>query len=364
MTNKTEERWVLQLCHGYEMPFHDIARQYTRLLKKLNYKVLTVFLTGNKDSKIASYTDSDKVIFLENSSKDLRGAKRKQIAQVQEINTKFAPEFVVAQRYKAIYIACHLPEIDVVGVCHAFGVFNRWRRRAFAFLNRKRLFLLGVSNAVCNDIKQVLPFFSSGQIRYQYNHIDIKAIQDNQLSREESRKLLGLPSEGYIFGNVGRLHPDKDQASLIKAFSRVVKSMPDASLVIIGKGKLESDLKKLAKKENIQKKIIFAGVIPDAYKYFKAFNSFVLTSDHEPFGMVVLEAMAAGIPVASTDCGGPREILKSNLFPMGNTEIIANTLLELYQSKDTEKYQLTLQRFSLEYTTKDFIGSLNHWKIN
>ncbi|WP_422409959.1 MULTISPECIES: glycosyltransferase [unclassified Endozoicomonas] len=364
MTSKTKERWVLQLCHGYDMPFHDIARQYTRLLNKLNYKVLTVFLTGKKDSKIARYTDSDKVIFLENSSEDLRGAKRKQIAQVKEIYNETTPEFVVAQRYKAIYIACHLPETPVIGVCHAFGVFNRWRRRAFAYLNRKRLFLLGVSNAVCNNIKQALPFFPSGQIRYQYNHIDIKAIQDKQLSREESRKLLGLPADGYIFGNVGRLHPDKDQASLIKAFARAVKSMPDASLVIIGKGKLESDLKKLAKKENIQKKVVFTGVVPDAYKYFKAFNSFILTSDHEPFGMVVLEAMAAGLPVASSNCGGPGEILKSNLFTTGDTDRIANILLELYQSKDNGIYQLELQRFSLEITAEDFIDSLNYWKID
>lgn len=76
MNTSVRETWVLQLCHGYDMPFHDIARQYTTYLKALNFKVVTVFLTGKKNAEIAEYTGSDEIVFLENTSKDLRGTKK------------------------------------------------------------------------------------------------------------------------------------------------------------------------------------------------------------------------------------------------------------------------------------------------
>ena len=70
-----ETRWVLQLCHGYSGPFLDVARQYAALFHGHPCKVLTVYLTGLPDEKVAQQSASDEVIFLNQSSRELRGLK-------------------------------------------------------------------------------------------------------------------------------------------------------------------------------------------------------------------------------------------------------------------------------------------------
>jgi glycosyltransferase involved in cell wall biosynthesis len=68
--------------------------------------------------------------------------------------------------------------------------------------------------------------------------------------------------------------------------------------------------------------------VPHARRYFRAFDIFALSSDHEPFGMVLLEAMAANVPLVSTNCGGAREIVEGlgQLFALGNAEQLAEAL--------------------------------------
>ena len=71
--------------------------------------------------------------------------------------------------------------------------------------------------------------------------------------------------------------------------------------------------------------------MPDARRYFKAFDAFALSSDHEPFGMVLLEAMVAGVPVLATACGGAIEVVEGVgiLFPLADAERLAQGLQHL-----------------------------------
>ena len=58
--------------------------------------------------------------------------------------------------------------------------------------------------------------------------------------------------------------------------------------------------------------MLFLGQVEEARRYFKAFDAFALSSDHEPFGMVLLEAMVAGVPLIATACGGAREVVEGS----------------------------------------------------
>jgi glycosyltransferase involved in cell wall biosynthesis len=130
-------------------------------------------------------------------------------------------------------------------------------------------------------------------------------------------------------GNVGRLHPDKDQSTLIRAFARALPRLPLGSLLaIVGSGRLEAELKTLACELKVEKSVRFLGQIPNARHYFKAFDVFALSSDHEPFGMVLLEAMAAGLPVICSDCGGGPEVVGNpeQLFPLKDADALAERL--------------------------------------
>lgn len=332
MTKKmsgTEQQWVLQLCHGYEPPFLDCARQYAALFVDSPYKICTVYLTGTPSEAVETGSASDEVVFLNYSSRDIRGLKLKAIREFGKIVASRKFEFCIAHRFKPIYIALLGSKLPIMGIQHAFGVYARGSRRFFVNRFRHRLTLLGVSDAVRDDIRADLPNWPPGRIETLYNRVDLAVLQSQQLSREEARRALGLSPDALIIGNVGRLHPDKDQATLIRGFSAALARLPPSSeLVIMGSGPLEKELKGLASQCGVSARVKFLGNIPEGRRFFKAFDIFALTSDHEPFGMVLLEAMAAGVLVICSDCGGGREVVEDAglLTEQGSAEGFANAL--------------------------------------
>ncbi|TDV65995.1 glycosyltransferase [Pseudomonas sp. LP_7_YM] len=329
---RSAERHVLQFCHGYDGPFLDCARQYASLFAAKGYRVTTVFLTGAADAQVAAGCASDDVLFMEYSSKAIRGLKLGAIRDLRKIAASRDFAFCIAHRFKPIYIALLATGLPVIGVHHAFGDYQRRSRKLFAHLFRMRLSLLGVSDAVRDDMRKCLPKWPTGRIQTLYNRVDIEPLAATQVSREEAREGLGLPHDAWIVGNVGRLHPDKDQATLLRGFAQALPTLPaNSHLVILGKGRLEQDLKELAMELGIGHQVMLPGQVPQANRYFKAFDAFALSSDHEPFGMVLLEAMVAGVPVIATAVGGAREVVEGVgiLFPLGDAEHLAQGLTHL-----------------------------------
>lgn len=329
---RSAERHVLQFCHGYDGPFLDCARQYANLFAGSGYRVTTVFLTGVADAEVAAGCASDEVLFMEYSSKAIRGLKLGAIRDLRKIAASRNFSFCIAHRFKPIYIALLGTRLPVIGVHHAFSDYKRGSRKLFAGLFGKRLSLLGVSDAVRDDMRVCLPKWPAQRIQTLYNRIDLEALQASQLSRAEARTELGLPADAWIVGNVGRLHPDKDQATLLRGFAAAVAQLPHGSqLAILGTGRLDKDLKSLARELGIADRVLFLGQVPEARRYFRAFDVFALSSDHEPFGMVLLEAMAAGVPLLATACGGAKEVVEGVgiLFPLGDVEHLAQGLQHL-----------------------------------
>ncbi|WP_306605798.1 glycosyltransferase [Azonexus sp.] len=334
-----EKRWILQFCHCHYGPFLDVARQYAALFKDRPYKVLTVYLTGEDTPEARAGSASDDVIFLGFKSRQVSGLKWQAIQALRKILQSRDFSLIIAHRFKPIYIACLAGKLPVIGVHHAFGDYDRAPRRWFAHAFRQRLMLLGVSDAVRDDLRRCLPNWPAERIATLYNRIDIAAVQGEQISREAARATLGLALDAFVVGNVGRLHPDKDQATLIRGFAQALPRLPaNARLVIVGEGELESELKALAHQLGITEHVDFLGQVAHARRYFRAFDIFALSSDHEPFGMVLLEAMAANVPLVSTNCGGAREIVEGlgQLFTLGNAEQLAEALTTTANTRQTK----------------------------
>jgi glycosyltransferase involved in cell wall biosynthesis len=329
---RSADRHVLQFCHGYGEPFLDCARQYASLFAGKGYRVTTVFLTGAADPEVAAACASDEVLFLEYSSKAIRGLKLGAIRDLRKIAATRSFSFCIAHRFKPVYIALLATRLPVIGVHHAFGDYHRRTRKLFAHIMRWRLSLLGVSDAVRDDMRKSLPKWPTGRIQTLYNRIDVEQLQAAQLPAAQARKELGLSSSAWIVGNVGRLHPDKDQATLLRGFALALPNLPtESQLVILGKGRLEQDLKELALELGIGSQVLFLGQIPEARRFYKAFDVFALSSDHEPFGMVLLEAMVAGVPLLATAAGGAKEVVEGVgiLFPLGDDQRLAQGLIHL-----------------------------------
>ena len=322
------DKWILQLCHSYGAPFDDVARQWQVLFDDTQYKVLTVFLTGEPNDDVVKLVGGQ-VIFLGYKSKDIRGLKRKQINDIANLNKEYQFELAIAHRYKPIYIATHIKSLRVFGVAHAYDVFDGFWRKKYIQTCKDRLTLIGVSNAIRDDVKAALPRYPHEKIQTVYNRVNVERLQTGQIDKEQARLFLGLAKDAYIVGNVGRLHPDKDQKTLIAGFAKALPNLNNGLLVIIGDGRLDSELKQQVAELGISNSVLFLGRIPEAWKYFKAFDVFVLTSDREPFGMVLLEALSARVPIFTADSGGAREIIENAKakFSFGDWEQLSYLLI-------------------------------------
>ncbi|MDR5170851.1 glycosyltransferase [Methylobacillus flagellatus] len=343
--------YVLHICHSYYPPFLDCARQYAALFKDSPYKVVTVYLTGKPDPEVERGSASDEVIFLGYSSKQVKGLKLGAIAKIRQLVKSRDFAFCIAHRAKPTYVALLATGLPVVSVHHNYNDYGRFTRRILVNFYCKRLLMLCVSDSVRDEMRQHLKHWPAEQIQTLYNRIDVDAVRKSLLPRQEARRRFGLKDDTYVIANVGRLHRDKDQATLLRGFALALPGLPaNTLLLILGKGPLEQELKALASELGISEKVRFAGQVPEARRYFRAFDLFVLTSDHEPFGMVLLEAMAAELPIISSDSGGAAEVVHGSgaLFELGDGRQLANLLVEqaLLSSSDRHTCNVLGSKFS------------------
>lgn len=141
----------------------------------------------------------------------------------------------------------------------------------------------------------------------------------------------GFPSGNNILA-VGRLTRQKDYPTLLNAFS-LIKDKTDANLIILGEGEQRSELEALIGKLGIERRVSMPGFVANPYAWMRRAQLFVLSSAWEGLPTVLVEAMACGAPVVSTDCeSGPREILEGGrwgaLVPVGNPKALADVILQ------------------------------------
>lgn len=142
------------------------------------------------------------------------------------------------------------------------------------------------------------------------------------------------PDRPPTFLYSGRLVASKDVPTLLHAFVQVQRKLPDARLVILGSGPLGPQLAELRDRLALRT-VTFKGFVQpdDLTSEFEAADVFVLPSRREPFGVVVMEAMAAGMPViASTRVGAARDLLTEScgiVFPVGDTDRLASAMIDL-----------------------------------
>jgi glycosyltransferase involved in cell wall biosynthesis len=150
-----------------------------------------------------------------------------------------------------------------------------------------------------------------------------------------ARAELGIPHTAPLVGAVGNMRPAKAYDVLLRAFAHVLGRIPEARLVIAGQGgnAIEDRLVKLAGELEIAYAVTFAGFRPDIPALMRAFDVYALSSSDEGFSLTTVQAMATGLPVVATRCGGPEEILADPghglLVANGDPEALASALLEV-----------------------------------
>ena len=170
--------------------------------------------------------------------------------------------------------------------------------------------VIAISKAVMSTFDQY-PRLSKTVV---HNGIDLAEWRP-RADRAAVRAALGLPEDAQVVIVVGRLSPWKGHKTLIEAFSRLPASLGDARLLIVGdcifwEQSYRDELEKLAEDLGIAERTVFTGHREDIPDLLAASDLFCLPSQNEPFGRVVIEAMAAGLPVVATRGGGVPEIVE------------------------------------------------------
>ncbi|NOQ81956.1 MAG: glycosyltransferase [Methylophaga sp.] len=345
---------VLQIVHGsFFGPFIECARGYAALFPEDKYNVTTVFLTGKENESVRSRITNGEVIFLEFESKDLRGLKLNIIKKLNKVLAGREFQLCIAHRSKPTYIALFGTRLPVISVHHSFGDYKRPAKRWLLHLFSSRVTLFGVSNAIRDDLRSSFPRWPKNKIETLYNRINKQEIIKSQFTRKQAREHLELDDNTWVIANVARLVPFKDQATLIRGFAKALTGLPDnCVLLIIGNGRLETELKELTSSLGIKNNVRFIGYLAQAYRYFTAFDNFVLTSLNEPFGLVLLEAMAAGNPIICSDSGGAPEVInhQGKLFPPSDVEALSKCLIE----ESTEKHEVNFTEQILNHLDANF----------
>ena len=129
----------------------------------------------------------------------------------------------------------------------------------------------------------------------------------------------------------GRLSKQKDFSTLLAAFAKLLAHRP-ARLIVLGKGRRRAMLTSQAEELRIAQHVDFPGFVQNPYAFMAKASLFVLSSQHEGLPTVLIEAMACGCPVVSTDCRfGPDEILEDGrwgeLVPVGDAKALSEAML-------------------------------------
>jgi glycosyltransferase involved in cell wall biosynthesis len=216
--------------------------------------------------------------------------------------------------------------------------------------------IVTVSQGVADDLVQTIGI-SKDKLEVIYNPVL------NDVMFQKAEQPIDHPwfQEGQppVLLGVGRLEPQKDFPNLLRAFALLRKKRM-ARLVILGEGNLRPQLEALVKEFGIEKDVQLPGFNSNPYAFMKRASVFVLSSVLEGLPTVLIEAMALGTPVVSTDCkSGPKEILGSSgygtLVPTQNPEALAAAIEKTLNSPRQTIDQNKLKRYTSEEATNNYL---------
>lgn len=173
-----------------------------------------------------------------------------------------------------------------------------------------------------------------------------------------------FPQQPPVILGIGRLTRQKDFPTLIHSFLEVQKQIP-LRLMILGEGEERTSLESLIRQLGIAENVLLLGFVQNPYVYMKQAKVVVLSSAWEGFGNVLVESMAAGTPVVSTDCPyGPNEILAcgeyGRLVPVGDVDGMAKAIFETLQSiPDRKHLKSRAMDFNSEISVQNYLSLFN-----
>ena len=231
----------------------------------------------------------------------------------------------------------YVPNIVHTPHGHVFyGHFGRFASKVF--LRIEKIFskftdrMVALTDGEKNDYIN-LSVCSSGKLLKIHSGVDVEQFMQSNGNRVEKRRSLGLDQNETVIGFVGWLLPIKGPEYLMKAMEYVWPEHQEASLVFVGKGDLDVDLRAQALQMSANGRVKFLGWRNDIHEIMPIFDMLVLPSLNEGMGRVLVEAMAAGKPVIASEVGGIPDLVRHGetgyLVPPADEKALADGIKKL-----------------------------------
>ncbi|MBU1626943.1 glycosyltransferase family 4 protein [bacterium] len=220
---------------------------------------------------------------------------------------------------------------------------------------------IGVSRSVCNELKKISGI-DPNTIVYIPNGVDIDEFERTAFDNSFYTKF-NIPHNVPIIGVVGKLSPHKGQADLIKAAPFIIREFPDVHFIFVGdpmkhQEYYSKELEDLAVALKVMEKVHFAGFQSNVPGILKSFTISVIPSWEEPFGLSIIESMAAKIPIVASNSAGASEIIGDGingfLFTPKEPQSLAGRIIELLSDSAKQKdfalsgFETAKSKYSIE----------------
>jgi glycosyltransferase involved in cell wall biosynthesis len=241
-----------------------------------------------------------------------------------------------------------------------YGHFGRLASRIFLWI--EKIFsrfsdrIVALTDGEKNDYEK-LSVCPPEKLLKIHSGVDVAQYMKPNGNMVEKRRSLGLDQNGKVIGFVGWLLPIKGPEYLIKAMESVWPEHPEVSLVFVGKGDLDVDLRAQALRMNTNGRVKFLGWREDINEIMPIFDMLVLPSLNEGMGRVLVEAMAAGKPVVASRVGGVPDLVRHGetgyLVPPADEKALADGIKKLLADSGKawemgQRGKEFCQQFSLE----------------
>lgn len=231
-----------------------------------------------------------------------------------------------------------------------FLEFPWLKRKMTRFLARKAHFTVAISTALSEALQR------------HFSSIQAHVIPNPILPQTQQARQPDLPPR---IVSIADFYPYKNLDLLIEAFSRLHAASPDWTLDLYGKGDRGDQLQQLVKHHGLEDKVFFKGTVenPVIYQVLPNYHFLVISSAVETFSNVGIEALACGVPVLATDCGGPRDFITADngmLVAPNAVEELEKGLEKMMQTADNYDraaiQQAAVERFSMDTVGQQYVS--------
>jgi len=313
---------LLQVVKSYNGSYPLFDAMLPRDCKKV--RTIVCYLSGKPDGKNSAESLVDRAIYLELDKKAINWTQFSTVRALAKLIDEEGVDLLACQLRRTIPIGVSAALLahrkpHVIGILHGIvnGKVSPSRRLLNWFIFKRLTKLVCVSKTCAEDLVAMNWNLDSTKVMAIQNGMDPTPYlveQSPKLSTASNRELLfGEQVSGKrLFGTIGRLSEVKNYRRFIEAFARACQNNANIALVLIGTGPLEQELKTLVTSLKIDEQVLFLGYRKDIPTLLQNLDVFALPSLREGISLALLEAMASGLPVLTSNRSGMKEVVSDS----------------------------------------------------